>query len=85
MIPRPLALVIVTVVTVVWAVTITAPLWQPGAPEPNPAIHAVFMVIVGGALSLTRSGNGTSTINRVLGALRPPTDPPAPPPESEQS
>lgn len=83
MIPRPLALGIVTVVTVVWAVTITAPLWRPGAPEPNPAINFVFMVVVGGALGLTRGGNGT--ISRVLGALRPPpADPPAPPSESEQ-
>lgn len=84
MIPRPLALVIVSVVTAAWVVTITAPLWHPSAPEPTPAIHAVFMVVVGGFMNLTKSGRG-DTIARVLGALRPPPDPPTPPsPESEQ-
>lgn len=93
MIPRPLVLAIVSLVTAVWAVTITAPLWRPGAPEPHPAIHAVFMAIVGGSLALQRgTGTGASTndpgmLTRVLTAMRPvPPEPPAVPPvESEQA
>ncbi len=82
MIPRPLAYVILSVVTFVWAITITAPLWRPEY-APHPAIHAVFTVIVGGSMSLTRGASGT--VSRILGAMRTPTDPPAPPPVESES
>lgn len=77
-IPRALASVIMTVVTLVWAVTITAPLWHPTY-VPPPAIHAVFMAIVGGALALRRGPDHGGTAGRVMAALRPP---PPPPPEA---
>lgn len=87
MLPRALALIIVSVVTVVWALTITAPYWRPGSPAPNPAIHFVFMAVVGSALTLKRgasSGSALDAMTRAAAALRTPEPPPVPPPaESE--
>lgn len=86
MISRRLANAIILVVTAVWALVVTAPYWDPGAPEPHPAIYAVFMVIVGGALKLRPEGDGPGVVSRVLASLRPPAppQPPTPPtPESE--
>lgn len=81
MIPRPLALIIISVVTVVWALTITAPYWRPGSPAPNPAIHFVFMAVVGSALTLRRgatTGRALDAMARATAALRSPEPPPPP-------
>jgi hypothetical protein len=82
LLPRWLANAIVTLVAVVWAVTTTAPYWRDGSPVPHPAIHGVFMVVVGSALAVRRGRDGPTMLDamtRVAAALRPPVDPPPTP------
>lgn len=55
MIPRPLATVIIIVVTLVWAVNFAAQFIVADY-SPDVAINGIFMAIVGGALALSRPG-----------------------------
>jgi hypothetical protein len=81
-IPRPLALVILTVVTCVWAVVTVAP-YVMGGPQPSPMIHFVFTALVGSSLALKKDPSTRSVLDvmaRVTAAIRPPDVPPAPEP-----
>lgn len=53
MIPKPLATVIIVLVTVVWAVNFAAQ-FIVAEYKPDVAINGIFMAIVGGALALSR-------------------------------
>jgi hypothetical protein len=73
MIHRGVANLIIIGTFAVWAVSVTAPYWQPGAPSPHPAVYLVFMAIVGGALRLRSERSDTSLTERLLSAIwRPP-------------
>jgi hypothetical protein len=52
-IPKPLATVIIVLVTVVWAVNFAAQ-FIVAEYKPDVAINGIFMAIVGGALALSR-------------------------------
>ena len=53
MIPKPLATVIIVLVTVVWAVNFAAQ-FIVAEYKPDVAINGIFMAVVGGALALSR-------------------------------
>jgi UDP-N-acetylglucosamine:LPS N-acetylglucosamine transferase len=52
-IPKPLATVIIVLVTVVWAVNFAAQ-FIVAEYKPDVAINGIFMAVVGGALALSR-------------------------------
>jgi hypothetical protein len=54
-IPKPLATVIIVLVTVVWAVNFAAQ-FVVDQYQPDVAINGIFMAVVGGALALSRGG-----------------------------
>jgi hypothetical protein len=67
-IPKPLANAIIGIVTVVWSANFIAQFVPGLGYHPDPAIHGVFMAVVGGALALSRKDakgtkNTTSTSN----------------------
>jgi len=55
--PRWLSSAIIIVVTLAWAVNFLAQFVM-NEYKPDPLVHALFMSIVGGALALSRKGNG---------------------------
>lgn len=79
MIPKPLANVIVVIVTVVWAGNFFASVFLPDY-RGDPILNLVFMAIVGSAIAL-KQGDGGSTMLRVIAAWR---GVPLPPSESDK-
>ena len=61
MIPKPLATVIIVVVTIVWAVNFAAQFVVTGY-EPDVSINGIFMAIVGGALALSRRDRASKKV-----------------------
>ena len=60
MLPRPLATAIIVIVTLVWAVNFAAQFIVADYSS-DVAINGIFMAIVGGALALSRRGDGPGT------------------------
>lgn len=58
MIDKRLANIIVAVVTLTWAANFVVQFIAKEY-QPDPAFHAVFMAVVGGALALSRGNNNT--------------------------
>lgn len=60
MLPKPLASAIISIVTIIWAIDFAAQFFVPEY-QSSPTISGVFMAIVGGALALSRKGDGNNS------------------------
>ena len=88
MIPKPLAVLIVCAVTLVWLAAFVAQFVVPGY-QFDGYLHTVFLIIVGGALGLSRKGGADTPPTadpppaaQLDGAAPDPTPPPTAPPRA---
>lgn len=89
MLPKPLAVAIVCLVTLVWLANFAAQFLVPGY-QVDGWVHAIFLSVVGTALGLSRKGGApeegggsvATLIQQVTGGTQtpPPPSPPGPPP-----
>lgn len=84
MIPKPLAVAIVCLVTIVWLGNFAAQFLVAGYTADG-WVHTIFLSVVGGALAISRKGGGSSPPDDDPPTAAAPDTPTAPPPPDPPS